>query len=50
LGGGAAIDAAAYDKLYARALDDPQAFGRARPPAILDRTLHRVKHTSFDAA
>ena len=47
---GAAIDAAAYDKLYARALDDPQGFwGEQGRRLSWIAPYTRVKHTSFDA-
>ena len=47
---GAAIDAAAYDKLYARSLDDPQGFwGEQGRRLSWIAPYTRVKHTSFDA-
>jgi len=49
IGGGGRDRRRAYDKLYARALDDPQAFGRARPRLSWIAPYTRVKHTSFDA-
>ena len=46
----AAVDAAAYDKLYARALADPQGFwGEQGRRLSWIAPYTRVKHTSFDA-